>query len=79
MDPRLNESLASLSPGDFDCLRPYMRTVDLIFDAVLAEAGAPLAGRHDFLEPTAAPIAAMAMRRSSARTGTTILRFSDSA
>jgi CRP-like cAMP-binding protein len=45
LDPSLrspNGFLSSLADDDFELLRPYLRTVDLIQDSVLAEAGEKL-------------------------------------
>ncbi|CCD91767.1 putative transcriptional regulator, Crp/Fnr family [Bradyrhizobium sp. ORS 375] len=45
MDPSLrspNGFLSSLADDDFELIRPYLRTVDLVQDSVLAEAGEKL-------------------------------------
>lgn len=41
-DPHSNQVLASLSDPDFAALRPHLRTIDLIYESVLVESGAPV-------------------------------------
>ena len=40
--PHPNRLLASLSPADFELVRPHLKTVDLIQGTVLFEAGDPV-------------------------------------